>query len=99
MMVGHILSILMSKHRLRFKQIAHASSEKFLEALEPSRKPWAEREIPFWIFRGNWNSNWHLVPSAWRGKRQDIVHGFKAWSDQQVNAEISLEKFARKPQK
>lgn len=41
-------------------------AEKFLELLRPSNPFWGDGLEINWVFRGLWNADWLLLPTAWR---------------------------------
>ena len=44
------------------------TAQTFLEQLRPSNSYWWKRDEKRsdWVFRGQWNSEWEIIPSAWR---------------------------------
>ena len=56
------------------------TADKFLDFLNPSKKPWRDANYPTWIFRGQWDGRAEPTPSAWRKtNRRFVEYGFKQW--------------------
>jgi len=55
----------------KFSKIIHCSTpEEFISVLRPSNKLWHGARTG-WIFRGQSNSKWKLIPSAFRGESKE----------------------------
>lgn len=72
------------------KQIGKNTAGEFLEYLNPLKEQWGRGPKSPWIFRGQGNASWGLVPKAWReeayGLLQPIMmrlrqYADKAWFD------------------
>ena len=60
--------------REHIRDIVASTADELLEALNPRTGDWGD-SAPRWIFRGQMNAEWKLVPSAMRGTRDD--HPFR----------------------
>ncbi len=52
------------------------TAEEFVDHLQPTNVQWASTSLESeWLFRGQADSRWSLVPSAWRweGRKQEVV--------------------------
>ncbi len=60
---------------MNIETISFNSAKDFLAYLDPKTGNWGNEWNNTWIYRGQWDSRWGLVPSAWR-KLQDIFKPF-----------------------
>ena len=49
-----------------FDELHFEDEMKLLEYLRLSNQVWGSARASEWIFRGQWDASWHLMPRAWR---------------------------------
>ena len=72
--------------------IACENAGQLLERLRPGDPIWRGGDYKRWLFRGQWDSTWDLVPSAFRAHTHFVHRGQEACIKETVKEQLDMEK-------